>query len=284
MMEAESSERNRGLKREAEEHQNIEKGKALQFELESSQPIPSNNSAQLVSAVDEIRQVKLQFEMVTNSEDRKTKQADVASAELLILKKNLAETREDIKTQLLDCKDSEVHAQALIEEPSIDPAAALFPYCIINFTHCHPLPLRHHCTSLNPPLFFPTYCTKTLHYLLSSDLHEINMFSSVSCGNTISLLIYTHLFNHKSMSPSPQDTTIKASQSPQATAISKTTSMSPSSQDTTIKASQSPQVTAISKITTCRHLHLFEIMISRKANYKQITSLNKATTVSITPY
>ncbi|KAK1374970.1 hypothetical protein POM88_031163 [Heracleum sosnowskyi] len=95
--------------------------------------------------------------------------------------------------------------------------------------------------------------------------------------------VYTHLFIHKSISPSPQDT-VKASQSPQATAISKITSISPSPQDTVTKTSQSPQATATTKITTCRHLHLFEILISRKANYKQSTSLNKAMAVSITPY
>lgn len=78
IMEAESSARSRGLKREAEshstEHQNIEKGKAFQFELESSEQIPSNNSAGLVPTVDETWQVKLQLEMVTNSEDKKPKQ------------------------------------------------------------------------------------------------------------------------------------------------------------------------------------------------------------------
>ncbi|KAK1394153.1 Interactor of constitutive active ROPs 3 [Heracleum sosnowskyi] len=99
------------------EHLNIEKDKAFQFELEPSQTIHSKNSGKLISALDEIRQLKVQLEMVRDSEDRQTKQAELASAELLILKENLVETHllaEDMKNQLIDCKDSEVQAQALV--------------------------------------------------------------------------------------------------------------------------------------------------------------------------
>ncbi|KAL8089800.1 hypothetical protein AgCh_039319 [Apium graveolens] len=96
-----------------------EKDKTFQFELDASETLPSNSSAELASALDEIRQLKLQLETVTDLEARQTKQAELASAELHSLKENLEETRllaDDMKNQLKDCKDSEVQAQALVSQ------------------------------------------------------------------------------------------------------------------------------------------------------------------------
>ncbi|WOG87561.1 hypothetical protein DCAR_0206790 [Daucus carota subsp. sativus] len=94
-----------------------EKDQAFQSELDSSEAISSRSSAELASALDEIRQLKLQLEMVTDIEARQTKQSELASAELHSLKENLEETRllaDNMKNQLKDCKDSEVQAQALV--------------------------------------------------------------------------------------------------------------------------------------------------------------------------
>ncbi|KAL1827622.1 hypothetical protein ACET3Z_006034 [Daucus carota] len=94
-----------------------EKDQAFQSELESSEAISSRSSAELASALDEIRQLKLQLEMVTDIEARQTKQSELASAELHSLKENLEETRllaDNMKNQLKDCKDSEIQAQALV--------------------------------------------------------------------------------------------------------------------------------------------------------------------------
>lgn len=94
-----------------------EKDETFQSQLDASETIPTKSSAELASALDEIRQLKLQLEMVTDIEARQTKQAELASAELLSLKENLEETRllaDDMKNQLKDCKDSEVQAQALV--------------------------------------------------------------------------------------------------------------------------------------------------------------------------
>lgn len=96
-----------------------EKDKAFQSEIDASETLPSKSSAELASALDEIRQLKLQLEMVTDLEARQTKQAELASAELLSLKENLEETRllaDEMKNQLKDCKDSEVQAQALVSQ------------------------------------------------------------------------------------------------------------------------------------------------------------------------
>ncbi|XP_074357454.1 interactor of constitutive active ROPs 3-like [Apium graveolens] len=96
-----------------------EKDKTFQFELDASETLPSNSSAELASALDEIRQLKLQLETVTDLEARQTKQAELASAELHSLKENLEETRllaDEMKNQLKDCKDSEVQAQALVSQ------------------------------------------------------------------------------------------------------------------------------------------------------------------------
>lgn len=96
-----------------------EKDKAFQSELDTSETLPSKSSAELASALDEIRQLKLQLEVVTDLEARQTKQAELASAEILSLKENLEETRllvDEMKNQLKDCKDSEVQAQALVSQ------------------------------------------------------------------------------------------------------------------------------------------------------------------------
>ncbi|KAK1357374.1 interactor of constitutive active ROPs 3 [Heracleum sosnowskyi] len=103
---------------ESEKITNVEH-KVFQSELDASETLPSKSSAELASALDEIRQLKLQLEMVTDLEARQTKQAELASAELLSLKENLEETRliaDEMKTQLRECKDSEVQAQTLVSQ------------------------------------------------------------------------------------------------------------------------------------------------------------------------
>lgn len=92
---------------------------AWQSEIEASQKKQFDESAALASALDEIRQLKVQLEMVVDSEATQTKHTESESAELVNLKEKLAETlllAEDMKNQLRDCKESEVQAQAIVGE------------------------------------------------------------------------------------------------------------------------------------------------------------------------
>ncbi|XAR60481.1 hypothetical protein NMG60_11033882 [Bertholletia excelsa] len=81
---------------------------AWQSKLEAVQKQRSLDSSALTSAVNEIIQLKIQLEMVAESE-----------AELKSLKENLTNTNtlmEDMKNELRDCKESEAQAQALVNE------------------------------------------------------------------------------------------------------------------------------------------------------------------------
>ncbi|KAK9279465.1 hypothetical protein L1049_013144 [Liquidambar formosana] len=93
--------------------------RAWQSELEAVQKQHSVDSAALASAMNEIQQLKVQLDMVDESESAQTKHTELAHAELQSLKGKLAETLslvEDMKNQLRDCKESEAQAQALVGE------------------------------------------------------------------------------------------------------------------------------------------------------------------------
>ncbi|KAI3461468.1 hypothetical protein Pfo_018131 [Paulownia fortunei] len=96
-----------------------ERDQTLQPELEAIQKQHSHDSAALASALDEIKQLKVQLEMVAESETAHSKHSETEQNELHKLKENLSETLllvEDMKNQLRDCKESETQAQALVEE------------------------------------------------------------------------------------------------------------------------------------------------------------------------
>ncbi|KAK9279758.1 hypothetical protein L1049_013440 [Liquidambar formosana] len=96
-----------------------EHDRAWQSELEAVQKQHSVDSAALASAMNEIQQLKVQLDMVDESESAQTKNTELAHAELQSLKGKIAETLslvEDMKNQLRDCKESEAQAQALVGE------------------------------------------------------------------------------------------------------------------------------------------------------------------------
>ncbi|CAI9770841.1 unnamed protein product [Fraxinus pennsylvanica] len=91
----------------------------LQSELDALKNDQSVDSAALTSALNEIEQLKLQLEMVAESEATQTKNSESAQSELYKLKENLDETLsivEAMKKQLGDCKESEARAQLLVGE------------------------------------------------------------------------------------------------------------------------------------------------------------------------
>ncbi|KAA8543997.1 hypothetical protein F0562_021826 [Nyssa sinensis] len=86
-----------------------EQDRAWQSELKAIQKQQSVDSVALSSAMSEIQRLKVQLEMVAESEAAQTKHADSAHAELQSLKENLAETVslvDNMKNQLRDCKAS----------------------------------------------------------------------------------------------------------------------------------------------------------------------------------
>ncbi|KAK2999105.1 hypothetical protein RJ639_023158, partial [Escallonia herrerae] len=96
-----------------------EEDTSWQSELEAVQKQHSVDLAALTSAVNEVKQLELQLEMVAQSEAEQTKQAELANSELHTLKEKLLEALlilEDMKDQLRDCKQSEAQAQALVGE------------------------------------------------------------------------------------------------------------------------------------------------------------------------
>ncbi|KAK6926839.1 hypothetical protein RJ641_008558, partial [Dillenia turbinata] len=96
-----------------------ERDKAWQSELQALQQQHSNDLAALASAFTEIQRLKVQLEMVAESEAAQTKHAESEHIELETLKKKLAETLslvENMKTQIKDCRESENKAQALASE------------------------------------------------------------------------------------------------------------------------------------------------------------------------
>ncbi|KAJ4970012.1 hypothetical protein NE237_003111 [Protea cynaroides] len=92
---------------------------AWEAKLEAVQKQHSVDSAALSSAMNEIHRLKIQLELVAESEAAKTKQAEATRSELQILKIDLAETLsvvENMKVQLKNSKESEAQAQALVSE------------------------------------------------------------------------------------------------------------------------------------------------------------------------
>lgn len=87
--------------------------KVVQCELEVTNP------SALVSALNEIKELKYQLENIAESEATQTKNAELAQADLSNLKENLTDSLllvEDMKTQLRDCKEMEAQAQVLVNE------------------------------------------------------------------------------------------------------------------------------------------------------------------------
>ncbi|KAF8402761.1 hypothetical protein HHK36_010851 [Tetracentron sinense] len=96
-----------------------DRDRAWQSELEAVQKQHSVDSATLTSAMNEIQRLKIQLELVSESEAAQTKHAESDYAELQSLKLDLAETLsliENMKNQLRDCKESEAQAQVLVSE------------------------------------------------------------------------------------------------------------------------------------------------------------------------
>lgn len=78
-----------------------------------------NDSSALATAVDEIKELKVQLDILTKSEAAQTKNTETAQSEINSLKENLSETlvlMEDLKSQLRDCKESEARAQGVVGE------------------------------------------------------------------------------------------------------------------------------------------------------------------------
>lgn len=92
---------------------------AGQSELEAVQKQNAVGSITLASAMNEIQQLKVQLEIVTESEAAQTKLIESTNAELQSLKGNLAESVSlvgNMKNQLQVCKESEAQALALASE------------------------------------------------------------------------------------------------------------------------------------------------------------------------
>ncbi|KAH6814605.1 hypothetical protein C2S51_023623 [Perilla frutescens var. frutescens] len=92
---------------------------ALQSEVEAIEKQSSHDSAALASALDEIKQLKIQLEMVAESEAAQSKHSESEQKGLQELKEDLSETRlivEDMKQQLRNSKESEAQAQAVVGE------------------------------------------------------------------------------------------------------------------------------------------------------------------------
>lgn len=96
-----------------------DRDRAWQSELEAVQKQHSMDSAALASAMNEIQKLKIQLEMVADSEASQTKHAESAHVEIQRLRVELADTLslvEEMKTQLNDCKESEAQALKMITQ------------------------------------------------------------------------------------------------------------------------------------------------------------------------
>lgn len=91
----------------------------LQSELEAVKEQSAHDSAALVSALDEIKQLKAQLETVAESEAVQLKHSESDQNDLVKLKEKLSETLlavEEMKQQVMYSKESEAQAQALVGE------------------------------------------------------------------------------------------------------------------------------------------------------------------------
>ncbi|CBI32691.3 unnamed protein product, partial [Vitis vinifera] len=96
-----------------------DRDRAWQSELEAVQKQHSMDSAALVSAMNEIQKLKIQLEMVADSEASQTKHAESAHVEIQRLRIELADTLslvEEMKTQLNDRKESEARALKVVTQ------------------------------------------------------------------------------------------------------------------------------------------------------------------------
>ncbi|KAL2486635.1 Interactor of constitutive active ROPs 3 [Abeliophyllum distichum] len=96
-----------------------EQDQTLQSELADIQEQHSVKSDALASALSEIKQLKVQLEMVAKSEAIQTEHSELVQSELHTLRENLEETLtlvEDMKNQLRDCEELEARDQALVGE------------------------------------------------------------------------------------------------------------------------------------------------------------------------
>ncbi|WCJ41097.1 Interactor of constitutive active ROPs 3 [Euphorbia peplus] len=91
----------------------------ISLDNDHTQQQHSDDAASLAAALDEIQQLKVQLEMVAESEAEQKKNAESTNVELQTLKENLMNTLahvEDMKSQLIDSKNSEAEAQELARE------------------------------------------------------------------------------------------------------------------------------------------------------------------------
>lgn len=96
-----------------------DRDRAWQSELEAVQRQHSMDSAALASAMNEIQRLKVQLEMVAESEAIQAKNADSAHAELEGLRVELSSTLslvEKLKSELNDCKESEARALDVVNK------------------------------------------------------------------------------------------------------------------------------------------------------------------------
>ncbi|KGN64762.1 interactor of constitutive active ROPs 3 isoform X1 [Cucumis sativus] len=96
-----------------------DRDQAWQSELEAIQEQHKLDYSALASAVNEIQQLKIQLEMVAQSETKKTEHADSANKELDSFRSKLAETlclMERMEHELKNCRESEAQAQLLARE------------------------------------------------------------------------------------------------------------------------------------------------------------------------
>lgn len=104
-----------------------EKDQEWECQIESAHKQQSADSAALAYAQDEIRRLKLQLEMVAESQDEQEKQRESTKVELKSLKENLAEALslvQSMKHELKGSQESEAQAQELVRETLLQLEAA----------------------------------------------------------------------------------------------------------------------------------------------------------------
>ncbi|GAB2275063.1 hypothetical protein Dimus_009832 [Dionaea muscipula] len=104
-----------------------EKDEAWKSRLETVQKQHSVDSAGLASALDEIQKLKLQLEMVAESDDARNKSRESTEAEVQSLREKLAETLtvlEITRNELVSCKESEAQGREMARETVLQLEAA----------------------------------------------------------------------------------------------------------------------------------------------------------------
>ena len=104
-----------------------EKGQEWECQIGSAHRQQTADSAALASAHNEIQKLKLQLEMVAESQDEQEKQRESTKVELKGLKENLAEALslvESMKHELQGSQESEAQAQELVRETLLQLEAA----------------------------------------------------------------------------------------------------------------------------------------------------------------